>query len=176
MSETASPEVFALILRLLESDPRLPETFDTLRTAAETHGLLGTTADWTGQLTPSSYERAISRVGPPPPPDTLQHLLNRLVQLTRSHEPAMTLLPAAPCSLLRCGELAVAPPSSLSSTHEATLPSSGQWSTRFRPKLSASMEVCVRRRAGTYAGSSALKLSLPAAREAASASREPVES
>ena len=143
MSAIAPDELLLLILRLLEHDPRLASAFAALRADAESAGLLGCSLDWHGATRPSTYERAIRRLGAPPDPAQLSHLLSHLVDLTRSSAASAlgaSHLPSAAWSLLRGGALALAPPISTARTQTA------QWSALYRQPVATSTDVAVRRR------------------------------
>ena len=78
MNVAPTDEIFVLILRLLESDPRLASSFSALRSDVEAAGLLGPSLAWTGNRRPATYDQAVRRLGAPPNPLQLQRLLSRL--------------------------------------------------------------------------------------------------
>ena len=55
------PELYVLMLRLLESDPRTAAAAAALQSDAEAAGLLGASVDWTGETRPATYAQARSR-------------------------------------------------------------------------------------------------------------------
>ena len=98
MSSSTTPpteDVFVLILRMLEADPRLSTAFDALRADAEAAGLLGSRIDWTGARRPASYAHAAHRLGAPPDAAQLSQLLSRVVDFSSAREPTASRLPSA---------------------------------------------------------------------------------
>ena len=155
-------EIFVLMLRMLESDPRLANSFAALRDDAEAAGLLGARMDWTGASQPASYAHAVQRLGPPPNAEQLPQLLTRLVDFSTPREPSSSRLPFAVSSLLRGGRLALAPPAT--AIEGVALPLSKQWSASFRHPAAPSTDVSLRRRAVSASGS-ATRMAVLSARQ-----------
>ncbi|EOD29814.1 hypothetical protein EMIHUDRAFT_456680 [Emiliania huxleyi CCMP1516] len=101
-TEPPAPEIFLLVLRLLEGSP-CSGAYEALRREAEAHGLLGERVDWRGGRHTASLQEAAAAAGGLPPPEHLQRLLSQLLALSQTQQPPSERVAAAPVTLLTQG-------------------------------------------------------------------------
>eukprot|EP00315_Gephyrocapsa_oceanica_P016041 CAMPEP_0185366530 /NCGR_PEP_ID=MMETSP1364-20130426/13771_1 /TAXON_ID=38817 /ORGANISM="Gephyrocapsa oceanica, Strain RCC1303" /LENGTH=131 /DNA_ID=CAMNT_0027967119 /DNA_START=74 /DNA_END=466 /DNA_ORIENTATION=- len=101
-TEPPVPEIFLLVLRLLEGSP-CSGAYEALRREAEAHGLLGERVDWRGGRHTASLQEAAAAAGGLPPPEHLQRLLSQLLALSQTQQPPSERVAAAPVTLLTQG-------------------------------------------------------------------------